>query len=1123
MLHAGPVDAQSPASAVLSHDGTAALASGWWAAGLTLAERLRLSGQPARPREDERLERAQRRLERWRNSHGLAENDRFAALLAERGLDADGLRALLAEDPRDLADRAAETVTRPDWAATVEAVLRTMPAAEQVPPPDGELTWQAGFAAVVAPFVRFTVDRFAAAVRADGLDDLIDLPALGHRLANQLGGHLTELVSRTLVLELNVLRVTGRLHGDTPQERFRSFVEHFSTRDGLTALMAEYVVLARLIAQVCDRAAETHRELLARLAEDRAELVASVFGGEDPGRLVEVNMGGNVGDAHQGGRSVGLLRFADGRRLVYKPRPLSIHTHANDMVRWLDERLPGYDLRTLAVVDRDRYGWVEFAAYDPEADIHGIRRFYRRQGALMALLYALDGVDFHYENLIAGGDQPILIDLEAIFHPEVPRPSGVDWVDEDPAGVALAGSVSRIGLLPVVVWSDDGEALDMGGVGADAGQTMPFKVVDWARAGTDEMRLVRRQAAFPGSQNRLSVDGRMVNPAHFADELITGFRAAYEAIAADRAGLVEPGGLLERFADDEIRVVMRATRIYGTLLVESTHPDVLRDALDRDQVFDLLWVLAENDPVRRRLVGLEQEEMWGGDIPMFTTRPATRDVWNGRGVRIPGVLDRESLTHVIGKIGAMGERDLARQEWIIKASMATRPDQAAVVAGHDGSQATPAPPASAGAPVSASAPDPERVVAAVRKIADRLVDTALTGGSRVNWLGMELLQETKWVVNPLRMDLYNGIPGVALFLARAASITGEERYADTARRSLAPLPRILDALETAPPGGPTACGPFHGYGGLAYALTYLARDLDDPGLLDMIEPLLASATASIPQDETLDVVGGAAGAVGVLLAVHEATGLPLARQAVDACADRLVETARPQPQGVAWKVGIPALRPLTGFSHGAAGIGWALARAAAVSGDAGARARYAETARAAFAYERGLFDARIGNWPDYRDLPGAPSGDDEAPAHMQAWCHGSPGIGLARADLLRRGTADDHASWAGELAADLDLALGSFTATRPTQLGHSLCHGELGNLELLTTAIAAGRTDLTRERDLRLGLVLDQLVAGPRCGTPAGVPTPGLMSGLAGIGYGLLRHAFPERVPSVLLLEPPRG
>jgi lantibiotic modifying enzyme len=44
-----------------------------------------------------------------------------------------------------------------------------------------------------------------------------------------------------------------------------------------------------------------------------------------------------------------------------------------------------------------------------------------------------------------------------------------------------------------------------------------------------------------------------------------------------------------------------------------------------------------------------------------------------------------------------------------------------------------------------------------------------------------------------------------------------------------------------------------------------------------------------------------------------------------------------------------------------------------------------------------------------------------------------------------------------------------------------------------------------------------------RSATPMSVPVdlPGLMTGLAGIGLGLLRHADPSRVPSVLLLQSP--
>jgi lantibiotic modifying enzyme len=79
--------------------------------------------------------------------------------------------------------------------------------------------------------------------------------------------------------------------------------------------------------------------------------------------------------------------------------------------------------------------------------------------------------------------------------------------------------------------------------------------------------------------------------------------------------------------------------------------------------------------------------------------------------------------------------------------------------------------------------------------------------------------------------------------------------------------------------------------------------------------------------------------------------------------------------------------------------------------------------------------------------------------------------------------------------------------------GHSLCHGDLGSCELL---LQAGDEDV-----YRLAAPIVDCVTRKEwsCGTPQGVETPGLMTGLAGIGYGLLRLAEPARVPSVLTLD----
>lgn len=50
------------------------------------------------------------------------------------------------------------------------------------------------------------------------------------------------------------------------------------------------------------------------------------------------------------------------------------------------------------------------------------------------------------------------------------------------------------------------------------------------------------------------------------------------------------------------------------------------------------------------------------------------------------------------------------------------------------------------------------------------------------------------------------------------------------------------------------------------------------------------------------------------------------------------------------------------------------------------------------------------------------------------------------------------------------------------------------------------------------GLLRSMVGQGYLCGTPHAVESPGLMTGIAGIGYALLHFCEPQRVPSVLTL-----
>jgi lantibiotic modifying enzyme len=81
----------------------------------------------------------------------------------------------------------------------------------------------------------------------------------------------------------------------------------------------------------------------------------------------------------------------------------------------------------------------------------------------------------------------------------------------------------------------------------------------------------------------------------------------------------------------------------------------------------------------------------------------------------------------------------------------------------------------------------------------------------------------------------------------------------------------------------------------------------------------------------------------------------------------------------------------------------------------------------------------------------------------------------------------------------------------------------MGNLDLLLEAGQVLNDSKLRAQTERLAAAVMEDIDrhGWRCGGPGGVETPGLMLGLAGIGYQMLRLAEPDRVPSVLALAPP--
>jgi type 2 lantibiotic biosynthesis protein LanM len=944
---------------------------------------------------------------------------------------------------------------RPAWCDLVEEAVATAVPPESLPETNA---WHEALAVPFRPFLALVGDRLVdAAERHPGA---VDAGATAQAFTGVLGRSLAGIALRTLMAELGTAHADGLLTGADDRERFAGFLHRQCTSDGLATLFERYPVLARLLGTAAVSAADAGVELLTRLAADRAALVETLLDGVDPGPVTAIEPG--LGDTHQQGRSVSLVRFADGRTVVYKPRGLDAHERLSEVVAWFNERLPGCGLRTAEVLARPGYGWVEFVSARPLSRPDDARRFYQRAGVLLAVLHALHATDMHCENVIACGDQPILIDVETILHPDLPMPDTVTVAD--PAAQALAVSVQRTALLPYVTVGENG-LLDQSGMGGDPGETCPENALDWEPPASARSRLVRRPVPYLGARNRPRFGGRVIEPADHQVDVLDGFRRGYDAVVGDRVGFTR---LLESCADVPTRVVVRPSRGYERLMEESTHPDLLRDGLDRDQALDLLDDASARHRLWRRLAPYERAALWAGDIPLITGRPAARDLWTCAGPRLAGPLEHSGLECALEKVEAMGEIDRGEQEWLIRASLAARRP----VDGHRSTR-----PGTARSAVSA---EPGRLLATAAGLGDELVARSkiLRGEAdreRINWLGLQLVDEARWMVLPMGASLSDGYLGVALFLAQLAELTGISRYGEAARRAVTPVPQLLASLADRDDlVAEVGCGSGAGLGGMSYALARLSTLLGDGDLRAQAETsveLAARAVDTNGPDGPHDWTYGTAGCLAAMTAVHREIGSRTAADLAGTCADLLADLVErtagycePDEDG-------------PGFAVGPAGVGWALDRFAGPEPDS----RHALAAASAL--------RRAGEPGELGD----------------GWCRGTAGRLLACA----------HRSEESQTEAGVRAL-----AERPVLGDLSLCHGELGIADVVLVVTPG----LGRAWRRRADLILDAVQRhGPTCATPGGIVTPGLLHGLSGIGYGLLRLGFAETVPSALLQEPTPG
>lgn len=1064
-----------------------------WYQAMTLTERVPCVRTLADSGSQMDGERAAQRFAQWKNSLPFRQSDqRFAQRLGADAVSEGDLRILLGQSSEALQ---AACSTPPAWLKELISAFTDQDEVPLVHLPVEQLEdvqTRAVFL-TIRPLVERSFARFHKGLqmlqqkhsRLPFHPQTIDFLLFPHILKR-----LLSRMTRTLVLELNVARVQGELQGETPAQRFDYFLQRLAQPEQALTFFEEYPVLARHLVETLERWLACELEFFQRLCADWDEICQIFSPAEDPGMLIELHEG--EGDTHEGGRSVTSLTWSSGLRLIYKPRSLAIDAHFQELLNWLNTQGCQPAFRTFKLLPRKNYGWCEFLVAQDCVSTAEVERFHQRLGGYLAILYALEATDFHAQNLIAVGENPMFVDLEALFHPRIDRHSG----PLDPGYETIRHSVLRVGLLPQRVWANEHtEGIDLSPLAGQAGQTIPFPVATWKETGTDQMHIAREAMAIQFSGHRPQLQGQEIDALQYDKSVIEGFATVYRLLLQQREAL--PQLLHSLFAGDEVRVLLRSTQNYVMLQTDSFHPNVLRDALERDRLLDRLWIDIAYEPAFGKIIAAERADLLNEDIPKFTTRPSSRDLFTSQGETIADFFLETSLDMVSKGIHNLDEQDLERQIWVIQASFV------GLALSSRTAPATRIPLRPARAPLTYT-----RLLQEASAIGNRVRRLAIAREKTVGWLSVTLVNGRDWRPVPTGLDLYNGLPGIAFFLAYLGQITRDQHYTALARLTLQTIQTQISGEQPLARRG--SIGAFDGAGSLIYLFSHLGALWQEPELYREAEEIIARLPEFIAQDEFFDILNGAAGCIAALLSLYKVAPSEQTLATAIQCGDRLLSQASTLAQGIGWKNQHTPV-PLAGMSHGNAGIALNLFRLFRVSGET----RFRAAALAALEYERQLFSPEKQNWPDLREESADKQREGAEQTYMTAWCHGASGLGLARLGSL---PYQDDPAIRAEIAAAVRTTLESGFGTN-----HSLCHGDIGNLDFLLSAIQKLPDLYSRQKLELIQTSLLESMEGQNwvSGVPMGIEAPGLMLGLAGTGYALLRQAEPERVPSILLLEPP--
>lgn len=398
-------------------------------------------------------------------------------------------------------------------------------------------------------------------------------------------------------------------------------------RDSLSTLFRDFPVYEFYVGIIFSHWWSFITEFLDRLALDRSA-ISSTF--SIPENFILSEIEGSLSDPHRFSRTVLILSFTSSSdlkgsqnyRLVYKPKPLELEYKYYNFLSSLNSISTRVPFRTLEILCRSNYGYVEYIFRDNVDEASDLSFFYYMLGRLSSVLWLLGCTDLHHENLIISSNQLILVDAETIFDSPIPsEPSGEGNAQPTKLETLIFRSLLTCGLLPF--WTHYGALntpVDISAIGIDTPSSNLSSRDGWLYINTDAMTAgkINVSSKIPstlpygiGSPNSFS---------KYIGDFVSGFEEQSEFFITNSSLFLETGGLIDSFLGTTRRALIRATQTYYTVQRQQFLPSSLSSFTNQFLVLEKLargFLTYLDKPSHWPIFHSEKHQMLNLDIPMF--------------------------------------------------------------------------------------------------------------------------------------------------------------------------------------------------------------------------------------------------------------------------------------------------------------------------------------------------------------------------------------------------------------------------------------------------------------------------------------------------------------------------